>query len=1112
MAEQSISLGYASATLVPEGEDGVRIEKLWVDPEHRGKGDARRLLRKIKKDFADKKLWMRPRGFGDIPMGVEELKKFYESEGFKTMDKLDNMLFDKTAGQVFEAGGDRYDVEKLWELSKRRPIERLAVQDAQDYMKSRSWTGGKSPGEVLAAGDDAHGHMTRINKANLRYPVLLAPNQGAIDGMHRMAKATKMGKDTVPVRRFTAWEQMEPALIKKSEVVELTTPEQRRAGAELEGRVMSTKSRVHPPGQFSSYGVYDGGKLVGVTRVNKKPLEAWAKDKEGLKALKVLGPEVWIESTAVDPEHRGKGVAKTLRRHVQSQYSSVLTGTGPDSDPAMRHLNEVQGFKPVLQRGKNMQYHWAKTAELAEDGEHKLQGRKKFQGLSVAIENKAGSTRSGTDSDGHKWKTHMRADYGYIEAPAKGKDGDSIDAYVGPDKKSPDAFVVHQHKENGKGHDEDKVILGVRSIAEAKKLYLQHYDSPKFLGPVSRVPMERLKELVQQDKKISKLSSADEHLLLSVLGRAGVKVSSMQEPGVRKKDKTGPRGKKGKCEGPGPRLRQFGGVKLSSLAPSMSPKQQSKLKNLSALHALYGDGHDYLPKRLPPQAHQQAAQVMNIWRQRQKAAPGADAALALREKAIFDQAAEWDPKEASDPRERILLGLLKQAGIPELNRLPTDVDLAKEKMLKAIESSKDRSWSHPQISLPVNKVNLERLGFEPTRIAIPMPWEAPMETSWRAGRLHAHKKDDRYMVHADAASPDSFYGKVKHLIEDVPPAVARRIGMNKTAISAQPLGTLGKVLMQGIKSPGAARNVAKDVKMMGKVRAPSGALPHAPTTPINPSTLPSAKMPSGSVAPPPASGVRPRVQVQPQAAPAPAPAPAAAPAPPPSNVSQARPYADKGLTPEMRQRAIEMGWTPTARGGLSARVERPLSSNPRADIGRGEWSSRPSDVQTMGDVRGMPGQGTWRNTPRGQQAPLSGEALQRQQAQARADFAARQQAGAQARTMDLEGAASQRGAEAFREAPKDIHEAVMNHPLVAQHGMHPDSAYALLNDPRSLQKARYGRVSAAPQTMGTVRGPNSQKVQDTQNLVRKQLGLQPQKVLTPDELFQQQLAAMGVAA
>lgn len=91
--DQSVSVGYASATVKPEGEKGVRVEKLWVDPEHRGKGEARKLIQKIKQDFADKDVWIRPRPFGDMETPLEELKKFYESEGFKTMDKLDNMVF-----------------------------------------------------------------------------------------------------------------------------------------------------------------------------------------------------------------------------------------------------------------------------------------------------------------------------------------------------------------------------------------------------------------------------------------------------------------------------------------------------------------------------------------------------------------------------------------------------------------------------------------------------------------------------------------------------------------------------------------------------------------------------------------------------------------------------------------------------------------------------------------------------------------------------------------------------------------------------------------------------------------------------------------------------------
>lgn len=148
-----------------------------------------------------------------------------------------------------------------------------------------------------------------------------------------------------------------------------------------------------------------------------------------------------------------------------------------------------------------------KTAELAEDGKHKLQGRISFQGLNIAVENRKGSVRSGTTPDGHKWRTVMKAPYGYFDAPAKGKDGESIDVYVGPHKKAPDAFVVHQHKPDGTGHDEDKVILGVKSLEAAKKLYLQHYDSGKFLGPVSKVPVDELKKKLETSDRLEKISA-----------------------------------------------------------------------------------------------------------------------------------------------------------------------------------------------------------------------------------------------------------------------------------------------------------------------------------------------------------------------------------------------------------------------------------------------------------------------------------------------------------------------------------------------------------------------------------------------------------------------------
>jgi len=139
--------------------------------------------------------------------------------------------------------------------------------------------------------------------------------------------------------------------------------------------------------------------------------------------------------------------------------------------------------------------------------EHKLQGETEVQGIPVAIENRKGSVREGTTEDGHHWRTKMRAPYGYIKG-TKGADGEEIDAYVGPDKDAPNAYVVHQHKPDGTGFDEDKVMLGFKSEEEAKKTYLQHYDDPKFLGPISTVPVEKLKEKVEAGGVLRKIAEA----------------------------------------------------------------------------------------------------------------------------------------------------------------------------------------------------------------------------------------------------------------------------------------------------------------------------------------------------------------------------------------------------------------------------------------------------------------------------------------------------------------------------------------------------------------------------------------------------------------------------
>ncbi len=129
----------------------------------------------------------------------------------------------------------------------------------------------------------------------------------------------------------------------------------------------------------------------------------------------------------------------------------------------------------------------------------KLQGKTEFQGLKISIENKKGSTRKGQDEDGKEWKTFMHYDYGYIRM-TEGVDGDHVDCYLGPNKKSTKVFIVHQNNPKTKAYDEDKVMLGFDSPHQAKTAYKNQYDSPGFFGSMTTTDIETFKEWVL-DKK-----------------------------------------------------------------------------------------------------------------------------------------------------------------------------------------------------------------------------------------------------------------------------------------------------------------------------------------------------------------------------------------------------------------------------------------------------------------------------------------------------------------------------------------------------------------------------------------------------------------------------------
>jgi hypothetical protein len=100
----------------------------------------------------------------------------------------------------------------------------------------------------------------------------------------------------------------------------------------------------------------------------------------------------------------------------------------------------------------------------------------RWNGLRLRIENEAGSIRYGRG-----WQTRMLYPYGY-----------EVDVYLGPALDyAPTVFVVHQRKYGRwSEYDEDKAMLGFMSMEDAAAAYLKHYDDPRFLGPITEMPVD----------------------------------------------------------------------------------------------------------------------------------------------------------------------------------------------------------------------------------------------------------------------------------------------------------------------------------------------------------------------------------------------------------------------------------------------------------------------------------------------------------------------------------------------------------------------------------------------------------------------------------------------
>lgn len=94
----------------------------------------------------------------------------------------------------FSIGDARWSVARLIQLSKDYPVHEVPVFAMAAWM----W-----PWEDTLTIEKFCRHAKRVKDADMQYPILISPDGGIIDGVHRLCKAIINEEPTIKVKYFT---------------------------------------------------------------------------------------------------------------------------------------------------------------------------------------------------------------------------------------------------------------------------------------------------------------------------------------------------------------------------------------------------------------------------------------------------------------------------------------------------------------------------------------------------------------------------------------------------------------------------------------------------------------------------------------------------------------------------------------------------------------------------------------------------------------------------------------------------------------------------------------------------------------------------------------------
>lgn len=129
-------------------------------------------------------------------------------------------------------------------------------------------------------------------------------------------------------------------------------------------------------------------------------------------------------------------------------------------------------------------------------------GHLRWNGLRISIETAKGGARRGAEPDGTPWEVpNMPVSYGYVRN-SRGRDGDHVDVFVGPEPQAPRVFIIDQvDPETGK-FDEHKSLIGFQSQEDALRAYQDSFSDGRArerIGAVTAMPVAEFKAWVKSE-------------------------------------------------------------------------------------------------------------------------------------------------------------------------------------------------------------------------------------------------------------------------------------------------------------------------------------------------------------------------------------------------------------------------------------------------------------------------------------------------------------------------------------------------------------------------------------------------------------------------------------